>query len=59
MTPLEAEAVRRELTAQTARAESAERRAIKAESERDALRALLSRVRTSLAESFNDPGVGE
>lgn len=59
MTPLEAEAVRRELTAQTARAEAAERRAIKAESERDALRVLLSRVRTSLAESFNDPGVSQ
>lgn len=64
MTPIEAETVKVELTALAVRAEQAERsaarnemRALKAESERDMLRALLSRSRTSLAENFNDPGV--
>lgn len=63
MTIIEAEAVRAELAALVARAHAAEQcathselRAIKAEAERDTLRALLSRLRTSLAESFNDPG---
>lgn len=64
MTPIEAETVKSELIALTVRAEQAERcaarnemRALKAESERDLLRSLLSRSRTSLTENFNDPGV--
>lgn len=47
----EREAMQRELAALTARAEDAEARAKRAEGERDALRALLSRMRTSLAEA--------
>lgn len=57
MTPAEAETVRAEIVALTAHAELAEQRATRAERERDSLRALLSRVRTSLNESFNDPAV--
>lgn len=50
MTPAESETVRRELAALTLRAEAAERRALRAEHQRDHLRALLIRTRTSLAE---------
>jgi len=58
MTPAEAETVRIEIAALTKRAEAAEQRANRAEAERDHLRALLGRLRTSLAEVHNDPMVG-
>jgi len=51
MTSAEQEAVRAEIALLTGRAEAAERRAQRAEAERDQLRALLARARTSLAES--------
>jgi len=51
MTPGEVEAVRETIDALTARAMNAEARATRAEIERDQLRALLSRMRTSLAEA--------
>lgn len=59
MTPAEAEVVRAELATLTVRAERAERRARQAEAQRDHLRALLTRCRTSLTEAFNDPGLGD
>lgn len=59
MTPTEAEVVRAELAALAARVEQAERRAKHAEAERDHLRALLTRCRTSLTEAFNDPALGD
>lgn len=57
MTPAESETVRAEISALTARAEMAERCAQRAEAERDHLRAILARSRTSLTELFNDPAV--
>ena len=56
MSPAESETVRAEIAALTARAEAAERRATQSEAERDRLRALLGRLRTSLVETLNDPG---
>ena len=54
MSPQEAATVQAELAAVTRRAEVAEEEARRTKIERDHLRALLSRIRTSLAE-FNDP----
>jgi hypothetical protein len=56
MSPATLEAALAEIAALAARAESAERRACLAEAERDRLRALLGRLRTSLVETLNDPG---
>jgi len=55
MTPAEVETVRRELAAAAARANAAERRAIRAERERDHARALLARLRTTLSERTDEP----
>ena len=51
----EAALVRRQIEAAERRAEAAEAAQKRAEGERDALRALLARVRTSLNEAHNDP----
>jgi len=51
VTPAERDAIRETITTLTDRVLAAERRATKAEAERDVLRALLARVRTSLAET--------
>ena len=51
MTPGEVETVRETIAALTDRAMAAEARATRAEIERDQLRALLGRLRTSLAEA--------
>lgn len=56
MTPAEVNAVLHELSVLRERAEVAERRATQAETQRDSLRTLLTRIRTSLSEQFNDPG---
>jgi len=56
MTPTEAAAMQSELDKLRDRAEQAERRAARAESERDQARAILARVRTSMNEAQNDPG---
>lgn len=57
MTADEVNAVRSFLAQADARAATAQQRAARAEAERDQLRALLARVRTSLVETVNDPGV--
>jgi hypothetical protein len=51
----EAALVRAQIEAAEHRAEAAEAARRRAEAERDALRALLARVRTSLNEAHNDP----
>jgi hypothetical protein len=51
MSPAETELVRRELAAASARAEIAERRAVRAEQRCNLLQSLLARSRTTLAES--------
>jgi len=51
----EAALVRHQIEAAEHRADAAEAAQRRAEGERDALRALLARVRTSLNEAVNDP----
>jgi len=55
MNATEAALVRHQIEAAEHRAEAAEAAQRRAEGERDALRALLARVRTSLNEAHNDP----
>lgn len=52
----EAALVRAQIEAAEHRAEVAEAARARAEADSDRLRALLSRLRTSMAEAFNDPG---
>jgi len=56
MNPAEADLVRHELASLTRRAEAAESLRDQYKRERDAARAILARVRTSLNEAHNDPG---
>ena len=55
MNATEAALVRHQIEAAEHRADAAEAAQRRAEGERDALRALLARVRTSLNEAVNDP----
>lgn len=57
MTAQELASVRNFLAQADARADEAEQRAARAETERDQLRVLLARSKTSLAENFNNPAV--
>lgn len=56
MNSVEADLVRAEIESATRRAEQAESSLREVARERDHLRALLSRLRTSLGEVMNDPG---
>lgn len=56
MNDAEASLVRAEIEAANHRADQAEAAQRRAEADRDRLRALLSRLRTSMSEAFNDPG---
>jgi len=56
MNSVEADLVRHELASLTCRAEQAESSLRECTQERDQLRALLSRLKTSLVEVMNDPG---
>ena len=56
MNPAEADLVRHELASLTRRAEQAESSRDQYKRERDAARAILAHVRTSLGEVHNDPG---
>jgi len=52
----EADLVRHELASLTRRAEAAESSRDQYKRERDEARAILARIKSSLAEGFNDPG---
>lgn len=54
MSPAQVDAFRAELAAAVQRAEAAERRAARAESERDQARALLARIQTTLCERTDE-----
>ena len=56
MNPAEADLVRHELASLTRRAEAAESLRDQFKRERDEARAILARIKSSLAEGFNDPG---
>jgi hypothetical protein len=56
MNSVEADLVRAEIESATRRAERAESSLRECTQERDQLRALLSRLKTSLVEVMNDPG---
>jgi hypothetical protein len=56
MNPAEADLVRHELASLTRRAEQAESSRDQYKRERDEARAILARIKSSLAEGFNDPG---